>query len=84
MDTPRRSSFERSTLVVSLGALFLVLWLLPDGLQKTAQAQVPNANLVRKQQLAETKKTNQLLTEIRSLLASGGAKMQLVQAPTKR
>ena len=47
------------------------VWTGPVAVEKTALAQIPDSGMQRKQQIDEAKKTNQLLSEIKLLLAEG-------------
>ena len=59
--------------VIGLGLLITVIrvWTGPVPLIEQASAQIPDSGLQRKQLLAETRRTNQLLEEIKQILDSG-------------
>lgn len=47
------------------------VWTGPGQWEPTAQAQIPDAGLQRKQAIEEARRTNQLLSEIREILSDG-------------
>ena len=59
--------------VIGLGALLTVLrvWTGPVPLIEPASAQIPDSGLQRQQLLDETRRTNQLLQEIKQILNTG-------------
>lgn len=61
---------HRILLLVAI-ATVLRVWFGPLPFEPTAQAQLPNQGAKLAEQLAETQRTNQLLTEIRDLLKHG-------------
>ena len=59
-----------------IGLSLLRVWAAP-GLLQRAEAQIPDAGLQRKQLLDEAHRTNELLSEIRILLAEGTLNVKL-------
>lgn len=58
----------------------LRIWTGPLALESSAKAQLPNPAAQRANALAETRRTNELLTEIRDLLQKGTLHVRLEQA----
>lgn len=70
---PRRYQYQNSRWLYGVFGLFLLLtcirvWVGPAAILEQAQAQVPDSGKQRRLLLEETRRTNQLLTEIRQLL----------------
>ncbi|MBI4716256.1 MAG: hypothetical protein HY763_00465 [Planctomycetes bacterium] len=66
----RRPTWPRAALALLVAATCLRVWLGPIALVEEAQAQIPDSGLQRKQLLEETRRTNELLLEIKQLLAT--------------
>ena len=69
--TRQRSMFWRT--VIGLGVLLTTIrvWTGPVPLIEPASAQIPDSGLQRQQLLDETRRTNQLLKEIKKILDTG-------------
>ncbi len=68
-----RYQYQKHRLLYGAITFFVLLtcirvWVGPMTIVKEAHAQIPDAGLQRKQLLEETRRTNELLTEIRQLL----------------
>ncbi|MFH0947139.1 MAG: hypothetical protein V2A76_18280 [Planctomycetota bacterium] len=71
MNKTRWSRFLTGSVMVVVLAICLGLWSRAGLLTGTAQAQVPDSGLQRKQMLEQMVRTNQLLTEIKQILEGG-------------
>ena len=58
----------RGFLLLFVSLTCVRVWIGPTTVIKAAQAQIPDAGLQRKQMLEETRRTNELLTQIVQLL----------------
>ncbi|HEY3244689.1 MAG TPA: hypothetical protein VGM03_15215 [Phycisphaerae bacterium] len=67
----------RRGLTVLIIATCLRVWLGPANLESIAQAQIPDAGLQRKQLLEEAQRTNQILSDILSLLQTRTLKVRV-------
>lgn len=56
------------------------MWIDSGSAIDVAQAQIPDSGLQRKQAIEEAARTNQLLSEIKQLLASGTLNVRIVSA----
>jgi len=75
---PRNAWFTaRGILFALVAASCLRAWIGPVSIETTAQAQIPDSGLQRKQQLEEARLTNQLLSEIKVLLEKGTFNVRL-------
>jgi hypothetical protein len=69
----RRQESKYMRMVIGLGAVLTVIrvWTGPVLLIEQASAQIPDSGPQRKQLLDETRRTNQLLQEIKQILDTG-------------
>ena len=74
--TPPRS-WSTTVLWMAMLATGLRVWLGPVSFDSPALAQVPDAGLQRQQLMAETKRTNELLSELVNLLKTQTIKVRL-------
>ena len=68
---PHRGRLVRHALVLFVALSCLRAWLGPTGLSDRAEAQIPDSGTQRKALLEETRRTNQLLSDIKQILTSG-------------
>ncbi|MGD2110040.1 MAG: hypothetical protein PVI86_11705 [Phycisphaerae bacterium] len=79
-----RNAWTEGWLRYSLGVVVLAtclrVWIGPATILPEAQAQLPDSAKQRKQLVAETQRTNQLLLEIKTLLADQTLNVRVVGA----
>ena len=70
----------RGLAVLFVLVTLLRVWVGPMGVLAPAQAQIPDSGLQRKLLLDETRRTNQLLAEIKQLMETGTLNVKIQQA----
>ena len=73
-------SFVRGAIALFIGLTCLQVWVGPDSLVEPARAQIPDSGLQRKQLLDETRRTNQLLSEIVQILRERTLNVRVLSA----
>ena len=77
----RTTRFHERLLKLGLGIVVLVtllrVWVAPVAWDQPASAQIPDAGLQRNQLLEETRKTNQMLSDIKRILEKGTLNVRL-------
>jgi len=76
----REVGLLRAGLIVFVLASCLRVWVGPVPVLETARAQIPDTGLQRKQIIEASRRTNELLTEIKQLLATGTLNVRIVGA----
>ena len=66
----QKASFLRIALVLFVLLTCVRVWLGPEPMVDTAQAQIPDAGSQRRAMVDEIRRTNQLLTEIKQILST--------------
>ena len=79
----RWGRFLNGSLMVLVLATCLGVWFRTGPLTSTAEAQIPNAGLQRKQQLEAAQLTNKLLEEIKGILESKTLKVRIEEDKKK-
>ncbi|MFQ5590045.1 MAG: hypothetical protein ACE5HE_02670 [Phycisphaerae bacterium] len=80
---PQTLRWVKRGLIVVVLMTFLRLWVGPADLDRRAQAQIPDSGMQRKLMLEELRRTNQLLMEIKQILASGTFNVRVEGADNK-
>ncbi len=74
----RRGRTDTIIVALVLGVLGVQLWNATPSILPEAQAQIPDTGLQRKQLIDETRRTNELLTDILTLLREKPVKVRVV------
>lgn len=84
MHQPSGFRFFRSIVAIFLVLTLVRVWLGPITLVSATQAQIPDSGLQRKEILQEIQRTNELLAEIRQLLATQTLNVRIQSADNTR
>lgn len=76
----RKVGLLRAGIIVFVLASCLRAWVGSVPVLATARAQIPDSGLQRKQVIEASRRTNELLTEIKQLLATGTFNVRIVGA----
>ena len=76
----KKPAWLRYAIGLFIAVTCLRVWVGPMPVLESAQAQIPDSALQRKQAIATAKRTNQLLAEIKQILATGTLNVRILGA----
>ncbi len=77
---PKKPALLRYAIGLFVAVTCLRVWVAPIPVLESAQAQIPDSALQRRQVIETAKRTNQLLTEIKQILVTGTLNVRILGA----